>query len=251
MASSKSLLIVPYQPSLALDEDDALDLIIRRSQSPADSQSVPSLLAVHPAFSSFVANSWRLSAELIRWTACRYQRVAPAPPIPHPHIGGLVPHVRLDPRLGHARLFEPHRERAPLISRPHRRHWPLATASSYILGCAESSFPAARMALDQRSTDYSGLVGRNIAGGLRVTQRTGSTSQGSLYEAEDLEGRQVVLLILPPGGPGQEPAGARSFKLATRIRHPNVAAVQAVGDLEDGSAYVVLEQLVGSRSGIS
>ena len=105
------------------------------------------------------------------------------------------------------------------------------------------------MALDQRSTDYSGLVGRNIAGGLRVTQRTGSTSQGSLYEAEDLEGRQVVLLILPPGGPGQEPAGARSFKLATRIRHPNVAAVQAVGDLEDGSAYVVLEQLVGEPLG--
>src|SRR5262249_34364900 len=97
--------------------------------------------------------------------------------------------------------------------------------------------------------DYAGLVGRTIAGDLRVTQRTGSTSQGSLYEAEDLEGRQVVLLILPPGGPGQEPPGARSFKLATRIRHPNVVAVQAVGDLEDGSALVVLEQLVGEPLG--
>ena len=105
------------------------------------------------------------------------------------------------------------------------------------------------MVLDQRSIDYSGLVGRDIAGGLRVTRRTGSTSQGSLYEAEDLEGRQVVLLLLPPGGPGQEPAGARSFKLATRIRHPNVAAVHAVGDLEDGSAYVVLEQVVGGPLG--
>ena len=100
------------------------------------------------------------------------------------------------------------------------------------------------MALDPHSIDYSGLVGRNIAGGLRVTRRTDSTSQGSFYEAEDLEGRQVLLLILAPGGPGQEPAGARSFKLATRIRHPNVAAVQAVGDLEDGSAYVVFERLV-------
>jgi serine/threonine protein kinase len=105
------------------------------------------------------------------------------------------------------------------------------------------------MALDYRSTDYSGLVGRNIAGGLRVTQRTGSTSQGPLYEAEDLEGRRVVLLVLPAGGPGQEPAGVRSFKLATRIRHPNVAAVQAVGELEDGSAYVVLEQAVGDPLG--
>jgi len=105
------------------------------------------------------------------------------------------------------------------------------------------------MALEQRSIDYSGLVGRTIAGGIRVTQRTGSTSQGSLYEAEDLEGRQVVLLILPPGGPGQEPAGARSFKLATRIRHANVVAVHAVGELEDGSAYAVLEQLVGEPLG--
>ncbi|HEY4649274.1 MAG TPA: serine/threonine-protein kinase [Gemmatimonadales bacterium] len=105
------------------------------------------------------------------------------------------------------------------------------------------------MPLDSRTTDYSGLVGSNIAGGLRVTQRTGSTSLGSLYEAEDLEGRQVVLLILPPSGPGQEPEGARSFKLATRIRHPNVAAVQAVGDLEDGSAYVVFERLVAEPLG--
>jgi serine/threonine protein kinase len=101
------------------------------------------------------------------------------------------------------------------------------------------------MALDHRSADYSGLVGRTVAGGLRITQRTGSTPKGPLYEAEDPEGRRVVLLILPAGGPGQEPAGARPFRAATRIRHPNVAAVQAVGDLEDGSAYVVLEQTVG------
>jgi serine/threonine-protein kinase len=105
------------------------------------------------------------------------------------------------------------------------------------------------MTIDHRSADYSGLVGRNIAGGLRVTERTGSAPQGPLYEAEDLDGRRVVLLILPAGAPGQEPVGARSFKLATRIRHPNVAAVQAVGDLEDGSAYVVLEHVVGEPLG--
>jgi serine/threonine protein kinase len=33
--------------------------------------------------------------------------------------------------------------------------------------------------------------------------------------------------------------------MAARIRHPNVASVQAVGDLEDGSVYVVLEVSVG------
>jgi len=101
------------------------------------------------------------------------------------------------------------------------------------------------MALDHRGADYSGLVGRTVAGGLRITQRTGSTPKGPLYEAEDPEGHRVVLLILPAGGPGQEAAGVRPFRSAARIRHPNVAAVQAVGDLEDGSAYVVLEQVAG------
>ena len=101
------------------------------------------------------------------------------------------------------------------------------------------------MALDHGGTDYSGLVGQSLAGGLRVTQRTGSSPHGPLYEAEDLEGRRVALLILPAVGPGREPEGVRSFRQATKIRHPNVAAVQAVGELEDGSVYVVLEEATG------
>jgi serine/threonine-protein kinase len=100
------------------------------------------------------------------------------------------------------------------------------------------------MALDQRGADDPGLVGRIIAGGFRITQRTGSTPQGPLYEAEDPEGHRVVLLILP-ARPGQEPAGVRFFRMAARIRHPNVASVQALGDLEDGSVYVILEVSVG------
>ena len=93
--------------------------------------------------------------------------------------------------------------------------------------------------------DDSGLVGRIIAGGLRVTARTGSSPQGPLYEAEDHEGRRVALLIVPPRALGQEPAAVRSLRLAAKIRHPNVAAVHALGDLEDGSTYVVLEEPVG------
>ena len=111
----------------------------------------------------------------------------------------------------------------------------------------ESHSNAVPMALDPYtdSADYSGLVGRAIAGGLRVTARAGSTPQGLLYQAEYLDGRQVLLLVLPSRVPGQEPPGVQSFRLATRIRHPNVAAVRAVGELDDGSAYVVLEQLTG------
>jgi serine/threonine protein kinase len=101
------------------------------------------------------------------------------------------------------------------------------------------------MVLDNARTDDLGLVGRIIAGGLRVAERTGLSPLGPLYEAEDPDGRRVVLLILPARASWQEPAGVRSLRFASRIRHPNVAGVYAVGNLEDGSTYVVLEQLVG------
>jgi serine/threonine protein kinase len=101
------------------------------------------------------------------------------------------------------------------------------------------------MALYLGGVDEPDLVGRVIAGGLRVTERAGSTPQGPLYDAEYLDGRPVQLLILPRPAPGEEPAGLRSFRLATRVRHPNVAAVFAVGELGDGSSYVVLEVLDG------
>jgi serine/threonine protein kinase len=101
------------------------------------------------------------------------------------------------------------------------------------------------MVLDHASSNDPGLVGRIIAGGLRVTERTGSTPQGELYQAEYLDGRPVVLLVLHAHAAGLEPSGARWFRLAARIGHPNVAAVLAVGELEKGSTYVVLERLVG------
>ena len=101
------------------------------------------------------------------------------------------------------------------------------------------------MALYLAGADDSGLVGQIIAGGLRVTARTGSTPHGPLYDAEDPEGRRVALLIVPPRALGQEPAGVRALRLAAKMRHPNVAAVHALGDLEDGSTYVVLEEPVG------
>jgi serine/threonine protein kinase len=101
------------------------------------------------------------------------------------------------------------------------------------------------MVPDHARTDDLDLIGRIIAGGLRVTERTGLSPQGPLYEAEDPDGRRFVLLILPVRAPWQEPAGVRSLRFASRIRHPNVAGVYGLGNLEDGSTYVVLEQVVG------
>jgi serine/threonine protein kinase len=101
------------------------------------------------------------------------------------------------------------------------------------------------MVLDHARTDDLDLIGRIIAGGLRIVERTGLSPQGPLYEAEDPDGRKVVLLILPSQAPWQEPAGVRSLRFASRIRHPNVAGVYGLGNLEDGSTYVILEQVIG------
>src|SRR5262245_649487 len=101
------------------------------------------------------------------------------------------------------------------------------------------------MVPDPSRTDDLDLIGRIIPGGLRITERTGLSPQGPLYEAEDPDGRRVVLLILPAQASWQEPAGVRFLRFASRIRHPNVAGVYALGNLEDGSTYVVLEQVVG------
>jgi hypothetical protein len=101
------------------------------------------------------------------------------------------------------------------------------------------------MVLDQSHADDPGLVGRTVAGTYRVTERAGSAPQGPLYEAEGPDGRRVLVLVLESPAPGREPPGVQSFRRAAGIRHPNVAAVHAVGPLEDGSAYVVLEDLAG------
>ena len=54
--------------------------------------------------------------------------------------------------------------------------------------------------------------------------------KGPLYEAEDPEGRRVVLLILPPRVRGRSRRARGPSGSAAKIRHPNVAAVHALGE---------------------
>jgi serine/threonine protein kinase len=98
---------------------------------------------------------------------------------------------------------------------------------------------------DQRSPSGSTLEGRTLAGGLRVLDQLGSTPDGTLYQAEYPGGIEAALLILRPGPDGAELSRRRRFEQAVQIQHHNVAAVYEVGEIEDGSVYVVLEQLAG------
>lgn len=88
-------------------------------------------------------------------------------------------------------------------------------------------------------------AGRILADGLRVLDRLGSTPDGQLYNAEYSNGVEVTLAILHPEPVGGGSSTREWFGRATQIQHPNVAAVYDVNQMEDGSAYVVLERLVG------
>jgi serine/threonine protein kinase len=99
--------------------------------------------------------------------------------------------------------------------------------------------------VDSGSPGESIPVGRILAGGLRVLGRLGSTPEGPLYQAEYLNGVEAALVVLRSEGVGGEPPRRERFSRARQIQHPNVAAVYEVGEMEDGSVYVVLEQPVG------
>ncbi len=106
-----------------------------------------------------------------------------------------------------------------------------------------STPPGARA--DRDGPGDSVPAGRILPGGLRVLGRMGSTAEGTLYRAEYLTGLEVVLVILRPLAGGAEPLRRERVGRAMQIRHPNVAGVHQVGDMEDGSVYVVVEQLAG------
>jgi serine/threonine-protein kinase len=99
--------------------------------------------------------------------------------------------------------------------------------------------------VDQGSSGDSIPVNRVLASGLRVLDRLGSTPEGPLYRAEYPNGAEVALVVLHSEAVGGEPSRRERFGRATQIQHPNVAAVYEVGEMEDGSVYVVLEQVVG------
>jgi D-alanyl-D-alanine dipeptidase len=104
------------------------------------------------------------------------------------------------------------------------------------------------------SCPESPLASRTLPGGFRVLERLGETSFGVFYRAEYLDSHdEVEVLILHPestsGGPTAETRGIVNLRdqlhRATRIKHPNVANVTAMGETEEGTQWVAFEVLRG------
>ena len=98
-------------------------------------------------------------------------------------------------------------------------------------------------------TVIDGVPGGTLPGGLRVLEQLDVTPEGPLYRASYPSGLEVALVILPSDAYGGDAAAlARQrqwFDRALQIQHPNVAAVHEMGEIGDGSIYIVLEDLAG------
>jgi eukaryotic-like serine/threonine-protein kinase len=106
-----------------------------------------------------------------------------------------------------------------------------------------------------RATSASGigghLLGAVVADRYRMVAVLGRGGHGEVYEAEDLQGgpRVAIKTLLP--SVRQVPEAVRRFEREARAgeltTHPNIVDVIAVGALDDGSLYLVMELIRGAN----
>jgi serine/threonine-protein kinase len=93
------------------------------------------------------------------------------------------------------------------------------------------------------------LIGAIAAGRYRIGRRIGEGGMGAVYQAHDLqEDRRVALKCLHAHLAKQKDVVARFRReafAATRAGNEHIVEVTDVGELEDGSAFMVLEYLEG------
>lgn len=93
------------------------------------------------------------------------------------------------------------------------------------------------------------LVGTTLGGRYRIRGILGEGGMGTVFEAEHLAlGRLVAIKVLHPDQAKRHVAVRRFQKearAAGTIGHPNICEVYDIGELDDGSPFLVMERLVG------
>ena len=96
------------------------------------------------------------------------------------------------------------------------------------------------------STD---LIGSIVAERYHITQRLGAGGMGRVYLAEHVKmGRQCAIKVLHPAMAGDADAIGRFNREAanaSRIDHPNVAAIYDFGETPDGLLYLAMQYIEG------
>jgi serine/threonine protein kinase len=119
----------------------------------------------------------------------------------------------------------------------------------------DETIEAGTCSRDGAMLDASRILPFRINGRYRFEMLIGEGGMGTVFSGHDetLE-RDVALKIIKPqhlSNPSMRLRLAREAKLVARIQHPGVTALFDSGELEDGSAFLVMELLRGqSLSGL-
>jgi serine/threonine-protein kinase len=99
------------------------------------------------------------------------------------------------------------------------------------------------------SSGMSRLLGQTLGGRYRLRAILGEGGMGTVFEAEHLTlGRVVAVKVLHPSHARRSVAVQRFQKEARSagtIGHPNICEVYDLGELADGSPFLVMERLMG------
>ena len=97
--------------------------------------------------------------------------------------------------------------------------------------------------------DESGLIGKMIGGRYRVISRIGEGGMGQVYLAEHVRmKRKSAIKIMRPALLHEQEAlqrFTREAENASKITHPNVAAIFDFGETDDGLVYLAMEFVDG------
>ena len=102
---------------------------------------------------------------------------------------------------------------------------------------------------DEAAPSVRALIGTTLGGRYRVRSILGEGGMGTVFEAEHLAlGRAVAIKVLHPTQAKRRVAVQRfqnEARAAGTIGHPNICEVYDIGELGDGSPFLVMERLVG------
>jgi CHASE2 domain-containing sensor protein/tRNA A-37 threonylcarbamoyl transferase component Bud32 len=97
--------------------------------------------------------------------------------------------------------------------------------------------------------ELPGVLPLHVLGRYRLVRRLGEGGMGTVYEAEDLTLRRSVAIKLMRPDLFRDPRSRLRFERETRTlvqaQHPHVVTVYDSGELEDGSACLIMERLLG------
>jgi CHASE2 domain-containing sensor protein/tRNA A-37 threonylcarbamoyl transferase component Bud32 len=101
--------------------------------------------------------------------------------------------------------------------------------------------------------ELPGILPLHVLGRYRLLRRLGEGGMGTVYEAEDLTLKRCVAIKLMRPDLFRDPRSRLRFERETRTlvqaQHPHVVMVYDSGELEDGSACLIMERLLGMDLG--